>query len=234
MSNSYFKFKQFTVWHDKCAMKVGTDGVLLGAWVDVDNATNILDVGTGTGVVSLMLAQRSKASIIGVEIDECASNQALYNVSNSIWSNRIKIINEDYLLYEPEKRFDVIVSNPPFFENSIKSPDDKRSLARHVDSLNYETLLSKSARILTEDGSFSLIIPTDAADGVERIANGLNLYPAKRLQIVTKPGLAPKRCIITFKFNHRKCLVETILIEKERHIYSPEYIELTKEFYLKM
>ena len=170
MSNSYFKFKKFTIWHDKCAMKVGTDGVLLGAWVNVDNATKILDIGTGTGVVALMLAQRSDAEIIGIEIDSDAAEQASCNANESSWRNRIKIINQDFIHYNSKELFDVIVSNPPYFKNSIKSNDDKRNLARHVSSLNYQMLVEKAASLLLPTGSFSIIVPFDVIEDLEKYA----------------------------------------------------------------
>ena len=234
MSNSYFKFKKFTIWHDKCAMKVGTDGVLLGAWVNVDNATKILDIGTGTGVVALMLAQRSDAEIIGIEIDSDAAEQASYNANESSWKNRIKIINQDFIHYNSKELFDVIVSNPPYFKNSIKSNDDKRNLARHVSSLNYQMLVEKAASLLLPTGSFSIIVPFDVIEDLEKYACEVGLFPIRKLLIETKPGLAPKRCIVTFNYNHHECVNETILIETQRHIYTDEYINLTKDFYLNM
>ena len=141
---SYFKFKQFTVWHDKCAMKVGTDGVLIGAWVNLNNAKRVLDVGAGTGLIALMTAQRCDAEIVGIEIDENASIQAKENVSSSPWANRIAIENIDYNDYTSNELFDVIISNPPFFENSLKSNQANRNTARHDISLSFAQLISKT------------------------------------------------------------------------------------------
>ena len=133
MSNPYFQFKQFTVWHDKCAMKVGTDGVLLGAWASVQNAHKILDVGTGTGLVALMLAQRSlpDADIIALEIDEAAAGQARENVTRSPWKERVEVVQTDFRDYQSSDKFDVIVSNPPYFVDSLECPDQQRNAARH-------------------------------------------------------------------------------------------------------
>ncbi len=157
MSNPYFTFKQFTIWHDKCAMKVGTDGVLLGAWAPVENCKRILDVGTGTGLIAIQLAQRApQANITAVEIDKIAANQASDNVRNSPWANRIEVICADFRHYTPNERFDMIVSNPPYFINSLKCGNEQRNTARHTDELNYNLLFSHSATLLHE--RFDMIV----------------------------------------------------------------------------
>ena len=234
MANSYFQFKQFTVWHDKCAMKVGTDGVLLGAWTSVDGAQRILDIGTGTGLVALMLAQRSRAFIIALEIDGAAVGQAMENVSHSPWQDRIEVVEADFRHYTSTTLFDVIVSNPPYFADSLKCPDRQRNTARHDNELTYEDLLEGVSRLLSATGEFTVIIPADVSEKVKEIALDYSLYPYKQLNIITTPGLSPKRCLITFKFQNQKCLTENMVIELARHEYSPEYIELTKDYYLKM
>ena len=156
MSNPYFQFKQFTVWHDQCAMKVGTDGVLLGAWASVERARRILDIGTGTGLVALMLAQRSllDAKIVALEIDEAAAGQARENVARSPWQERIEVVQADFKKYRSSDKFDVIVSNPPYFVDSLECPDRQRAAARHNDSLTYEELLEGVNRLLAADGLF--------------------------------------------------------------------------------
>ena len=133
MSNPYFQFKQFTVWHDKCAMKVGTDGVLLGAWTSVESAHRILDIGTGTGLVALMLVQRSlpDANIVALEIDEAAVGQARENIIRSPWKERVEVVQADFRKYRSSDKFDVIVSNPPYFVDSLECPDRQRTAARH-------------------------------------------------------------------------------------------------------
>lgn len=236
MSNTYFQFKQFTVWHDKCAMKVGTDGVLLGAWASVRNAHKILDVGTGTGLVALMLAQRSlpDADIVALEIDKAAAGQAGENVARSPWKERIEVVQADFRNYQSSDKFDVIVSNPPYFVDSLGCPDQQRNAARHNDSLTYEELLEGVAGLLAEDGAFTIVIPTDVADRVKMIATAKNLYAVRQLNVITKPGGIPKRTLITFTFSNRECVIEELLTELARHQYSEEYIALTREYYLNM
>ena len=222
MPNSYFQFKQFTVWHDKCAMKVGTDGVLLGAWSHVGDAQRILDIGTGTGLVALMLAQRSKAFIIALEKDCAAVRQAIENVSHSPWQDRIEVVEADFRCYTSTTQFDVIVSNPPYFTNSLKCPNRQRNTARHDNELTYEELLKGVSQLLSTDGEFTIIIPADASEKVKEIALNYSLYPYKQLNITTKPGLSPKRCLITFKFQDQEYQTKNIVIELSRHKYSQE------------
>ena len=139
MSNLCFEFKQFTVWHDKCAMKVGTDGVLLGAWANVESAKHILDVGTGTGLIALMLAQRTvQADVTAIEIDSMAAIQARENIAHSPWKNRITLFNCDFRYFHDDLKYDLIVSNPPYFVNALKCLDKQRNMARHTDLLYYE------------------------------------------------------------------------------------------------
>lgn len=237
MANPYFQFKQFTVWHDKCAMKVGTDGVLLGAWSSLEGATKIMDVGTGTGLVALMLAQRSlpDAHIVALEIDSAAAGQARENVERSAWKDKIDVVQADFRLYDTPVRFDVIVSNPPYFVDSLECPDRQRSTARHNNSLSYEELLHGVTRLLSENGRFTIVIPTDVVDKVKLIASECNLYAIRQLNILTKPGGKSKRTLIAFSFDGRKeCVVEELLTELARHQYSEEYIALTREYYLHM
>lgn len=237
MANPYFQFKQFTVWHDKCAMKVGTDGVLLGAWTSVEGATKILDVGTGTGLVALMLAQRSlpDAHIVALEIDEAAAGQAKENVARSAWKDRIEVVQTDFRLYDSSAKFDIIVSNPPYFVDSLECPDRQRSAARHNHSLAYEDLLQGVARLLSDSGRFTIVIPADVADRVKLMASGCGLYAIRQLNILTKPGGESKRVLITFSFdNPKECVVEELLTEVARHQYTEEYITLTREYYLNM
>lgn len=235
MANPYFKFKQFTVWHDRCAMKVGTDGVLLGAWSDVTNACRILDIGTGTGLVALMLAQRSVAHITALEIDKEAVSQAKENICSSPWKERIHVEHQDFRDYTPETKFDLIVSNPPYFVDSLVCPGEQRTMARHNSSLGYHDLLEGVARMLTTDGKFCVIIPSDAVEDMVDIAKHVSLYPSKRMDIITSPGKSSKRALIEFVLNSdRVCEISQLLIEEKRHQYSPEYILLTRDYYLNL
>lgn len=234
MANPYFQFKQFTVWHDKCALKVGTDGVLLGAWAPAKEARQILDTGTGTGLVALMLAQRSQAFITALEIDKEASIQATENVDRSPWQNRIEVVQADFKTYNPTQRFDLIVCNPPYFIDSMKCIDEQRNTARHNNELNYEELLQGVSLLLSEDGVFTLVIPTVVSEKVKSIAAEYQLYPSRQLFVITKPGANSKRTLINFTKEKQVCQKEELLTEISRHKYSQEYIDLTKAFYLKL
>ena len=235
MSNSYFKFKQFTVFQDKCAMKVGTDGVLLGAWVSVDKAKRVLDVGTGTGLIALQLAQRNpQAEVVAIEIDSITAAQASTNVSGSPWPDRIEVVCHDFQRYSPEEKFDLIVSNPPYFTDALKCPDEQRRMARHADSLNYFSFFQQSARLLYEHGAVSIVIPSEAERIVTNAAWNYKLFPLRRLQVFTKLGKPCRRILLTFGFQEGKCIEETLCIETEHYRYTAEYIALTKDFYLKM
>lgn len=235
MSNSFFQFKQFTVWHDKCAMKVGTDGVLLGAWTSVRNVHRILDVGTGTGLVALMLAQRSlpDTNIVALEIDEAAAEQARENICRSPWKDRIEVLQKDFKKFDSLDKFDVIVSNPPYFVNALGCPGQQRNTARHNSSLTYEDLLQGVAKLLSREGIFTIVIPTDVSDRVKEIGTASGLFAVRQLNVVTKPGGSPKRTLISFSFSKQVCLVEEMLTELARHKYSEEYTALTKEYYLR-
>lgn len=235
MSNLYFRFKQFTVWHDKCAMKVGTDGVLLGAWAEAEDAEKILDVGTGTGLIALMLAQRNaQAQITAIEIDEAASAQAETNVACSPWASRIQIACKDFSLFQSDDKYNLIVSNPPYFIDALTCPDRQRSMARHTGELNYELLFSRSAQLLHQQGRVCIIIPAEVEQQVIDTAWKYNLYPSRRLQVITKPGKLCKRVLISFKQQMGECVNETLCIEEAHHQYTAEYIALTRDFYLNM
>lgn len=236
MSNSFFQFKQFTVWHDKCAMKVGTDGVLLGAWTSVCEAHRILDVGTGTGLVALMLAQRSgiDSFIVALEIDAMAAQQAEENASRSPWKDRIQVIRNDFKEFSSSEKFDVIVSNPPYFVDSLACPNSKRNVARHNNSLTYRDLMQGVAGLLSEKGEFTIIVPADVSVLVKDTALADGLYAIRQLNVITKPGDKPKRVLITFSFSKQEFVEQELLTELARHQYSEEYIALTKEYYLHM
>ena len=235
MPNPFFKFKQFIIHHDRCAMKVGTDGVLLGAWVNLSNSQHILDIGTGTGLIALMMAQRCKASnITAIDIDEEAVNQANENIQASPWKEQVKAVQQDICSYQPNVLFDTIVSNPPYFINSLKSSDAQRNTARHTDSLSAEDLMRKSAELLTEEGHFSIILPTEQIEELIQIGERVGLYPSRRTNVITRPGLLPKRTLMEFCKRNTSYPTDELIVELDRHVYSEEYIALTRDFYLKM
>lgn len=234
MPNPYFSFKRFTVYHDRCAMKVGTDGVLLGAWADVASARQVLDIGTGTGLIALMVAQRSHARIKAIDIDEDAVGQARENVAASPWKDRIEVERQDVCRFTPGCLFDAIVSNPPYFADSLKCPDGQRNAARHTDSLDFDRLIASAARLLHPEGAFSVIIPTDGKELFLAIAARYGLHLSRQTLVHTKPGAEPKRVLLALKFAADDCTMDDLTIELSRHVYSAAYTALTKEFYLKM
>ncbi len=236
MPNPYFRFKKFTVYHDRCAMKVGTDGVLLGAWVNV-LGENVLDVGTGTGLISLMMAQRNdKVVIDAIDIDGDAVSQAKDNIYNSPFGNRIKCWNASLQEFSSkvEKRYDVIVSNPPFFVQSLKSPNKERSLARHTDSLPIEDLIGLSASLLSQTGRISFIYPYDYKAELMKLAEEHNLSVSRITNVLPTFDSVPKRILIELAKEEVLPTENDLIIEKERHVYSEGFTSLLKDFYLKM
>jgi len=232
MPNPYFQFKQFTVFHDQCAMKVGTDGVLLGAWTDCSRSEKILDVGTGSGLIALMLAQRSNALIDALDIDENACKQAAYNVEKSIFLDRIRIIQSDFNDFYADYKYDLIVSNPPYFTNSLPAPDSQRNIARHNHALSFEILLKKSITLLTGKGKIALILPYDAENQIQSLAESNGLFLCRETIVRPKPDANPKRILLEYSKIKTEPETSTLYIEKERHVYSEEFRKLTEEFYL--
>ena len=235
MSNPYFRFKQFTVFHDRCAMKVGTDGTLLGAWTDITGVQSILDIGTGTGLVALMLAQRSQAHIDAVEIDAEACIQAQENVARSPWRDRIQVYQGSVQDYATtcSKRYDLIVSNPPFFDNASKASQKARTVARHSDSLRQLDLLQVTEKLLCENGRLVVIYPTDAAQLFQEKAESFGFFCQRKLSV--KPTLASqtKRIILELGKYQLPSQENILTIEASRRVYTPEFISLIKDFYLK-
>ncbi|MBN1951826.1 MAG: methyltransferase [Bacteroidales bacterium] len=236
MPNPYFRFKQFTILQDKCAMKVGTDGVLLGAWVATGDARRILDIGTGTGLIALMLAQRSGADIHAVEIDPGAAEQAGENFRNSPWAVRLKILRQDFLEFvHHAEPYDLIVSNPPYFRNSLKAPDPSRATARHDHQLDLDGLLSGAASLLNPNGRVGLVYPAAEMQRVEEVAASYGLFLSGKTEIIPAPGKAPKRVLFEFDTNDHQGECNTnylVLEETGRHRYSEAYKILTQDFYL--
>ncbi|MGA9637334.1 tRNA1(Val) (adenine(37)-N6)-methyltransferase [Flavobacterium sp.] len=236
---SKFEFKQFTIYQDRCAMKVGTDGVLLGAWVPIDHFPfSVLDIGAGTGLIALMLAQRSKAEQIdALEIDEEAYEQAVDNFENSSWADRLFCYHAglDEFMEEPEDEYDLIVSNPPFYGEDYKSNDEQRDLARFQDALPFEDLVEAADLLLSEEGVFAVIIPFNEEERFVSLAKEFELYPFKITRVKGTPTSKIKRSLLAFSRNEEVALIiDELVIEKKRHDYTEEYINLAKEFYLKM
>lgn len=219
-------------------MKVGTDGVLLGAWSRVETSNHILDIGTGSGLIALMTAQRNPAAVIdAIDIDPAASEQATENAQASPFKERISVHPlslEDFVAVAP-KKYDHIISNPPFFSASLKCPDQQRSTARHTDTLSLAGLLTGSLQLLAENGYISLVLPYENLPEIERLIAGTTLAISRLTLVKPRPDTAPKRILVELKNgsvpNREK---NELVIELERHIYSPEYTGLTREFYLKM
>lgn len=237
MPNPYFNFKQFSVYQDKCAMKVGIDGVLLGAWADVTNAYSILDVGTGTGLIALMLAQRSDAEILAIDIDADAVIQANENALNSPWGNKISVsqITFQKLAETSESRFDLIVSNPPFFVNSLKAPEQKRNTARHTDTLSHSELVNSASKLLSANGRLCIILPVEEGSKCIEYANSQNLFCKKIVKVQPRPDKAAHRLLIEFSSEFCETIVSELCIENgERHNYSPEFTAIASPYYLKL
>ncbi|QZT35696.1 tRNA1(Val) (adenine(37)-N6)-methyltransferase [Halosquirtibacter xylanolyticus] len=233
--NNYFRFKQFTIVHEKSGMKVGTDGVLIGAWSDHPAPQRVLDIGSGSGLTPLMLAQRYPVEITGVEIDPIAAAEAESNIAQSPWKERISIVHTSIQEYKSSHSFDLIVSNPPFFQNGPTSPDPLRKRARHTDSLSFEDLMKSVATLLSENGFFCVILPANQIDYIINIGLHNKLYLNKVCYVRPKQDSAPKRVMLRFCLHEKTRIIEeSLFIEKDRHLYSDDYISLTEEFYLKM
>ena len=243
-----FTFKQFQVNQDRCAMKIGTDGVLLGAWTPlINNPYNVLDIGAGTGILSLMLAQRSNAEhtsqngelatqIDAIEIDEDAYEQCVENFEASPWGDKLFCFHAglDEFVDEPEDEYDLIISNPPFYTDDYKSATTSRDLARFEDALPFEELIEAAALLLSDNGIFSVIIPYKEEEQFVSLCKELDLFPLKITRVKGTPTTEIKRSLLAFCRMEQTPLIDELVIEISRHNYTPEYIELTKEFYLKM
>lgn len=218
-----FKFKHFSVSQDLCAMKVGTDGVLLGAWAN--GGDSILDVGTGTGLIALMMAQRyPDAQITAVDIDEGATRQALQNVENAGCQHRIKVLQEK--VQEHEGLYDAIVSNPPFFIDSLGAPDVQRNMARHAGTLPYAELMQSAWRLLKDDGELSVVVPFDYRHRMEDEATFVGFFPRRVCAIKTVERKPVRRFLLSFRKHPCDCVLEMMTMGDEH------YQQLTKDFYL--
>jgi tRNA1Val (adenine37-N6)-methyltransferase len=257
MANDYFKFHQFTVRQDRCAMKVGTDGTLLGAWAQ--GGQTVLDIGTGTGLIALMMAQRfPKACVVGIDIDHEAVSQARENVAESPFRN-IEIVEADVKNFSTEvwssarpesltthrsfdfdticshgfSTFNAIVSNPPYFVDSLECPDNQRTQARHTSSLTYRDLMSAVGRLLSDDGEFSVVIPFDSKKLLESEAALAGLFKVRECAVRTTPCKLPKRYLLAFRKHPAALEVTEGIIEIAPNVRSEWYQQLTKDFYIK-
>ena len=232
---NYFKFKQFTIFQTNMVMKVGTDGVLLGAWVNCSEATNILDIGTGTGLIAIMLAQRSNAKITGIDILENVCKLALKNVENCKWKTRINIKNISFQEFATKKteKFDLIITNPPFFTNLLKPDNYNLKIAKHNDLLPFNELIENVNKVLSKNGKFCLIIPIENSDSFIKLCEKNELYCTKKMFVKPNHSKKPKRILMEFQKNKTKLISENFTIEtSERHKYTTEYKKLTEDFYL--
>ena len=232
---STFRFKQFQITQNRAAAKVGTDAVLLGAWTPIINEPKkILDIGAGTGVISLMMAQRTQnAEITAVEIDLEAFEEAKLNFEASPWGNRLNCLKSDIKTVFFSSYFDLIVSNPPFYTEKTFAPNNRRNVARNTSNLNFSDLIEKVNSLLSPEGIFSVIIPFKEEKTLCELAEKNNLFPIKKTHVRGNENAPIKRSLITFGREQKKSTPDELIIEVERHIYTQEYINLTKHFYLK-
>lgn len=234
--NKYFQFKEFKIIQEQAAMKVGTDGVMLGAWVNTGSAKQILDVGTGTGLIALMMAQRTNASITGIEIESKAAEEALTNSKNSPWHNRISIVNaslQSFAQAEPEK-FDLIISNPPFFSNSQKSKCEMLAMAKHNHMLPPADLIDCSVRLLNPGGRLAIILPCDSVTVIKQLAAKAQLHLLRETEVKPNSIKKPHRLLMEFgKTAHQPVEKDSVLIHNDDgYGFTNQYKSLTQMFYL--
>lgn len=230
-----FTFKQFHINHDRCAMKVGTDGILLGAWAPVEQARRVLDIGSGSGLIALMLAQRSRSDchIDGVELDSDAVTQARENVAASPWADRVAIIESAVQGYQADP-YDLIVSNPPYFVAGQSFSDPARAMARHTGALDSNALLAACDRLLAPNGEVALVLPTAMADEILCISADYDLHGICYTAVITREGKEANRVLLRLGRGLNRCERGDIVIHSADGAYSDRYIQLTSPFYLKM
>ena len=228
-----FRFKQFSIEDDQSSMKVGTDAVLLGAWTNPAQARSILDIGCGSALISIMLAQKTNALINGIEIDKESAEQASQNCLKSKWSDRLNIVHSSFQSFclKPQK-FDLIVSNPPFFNNSLKSPKLSKTNSKHTVLLSFQELLMGTKRLLTDDGLANFILPYSELDFFKTTATIEGLYINRTLLIKPKPNKEINRCILSLQHSPSKLIEDLLCIRNSDSSYSDDYKALTSEFYL--
>lgn len=233
-----FKFKEFTINQDQCAMKIGTDGVLLGAWTSIkENPHSILDIGTGTGVIALQLAQQTNAETIdAIEIDDKAYEQAVENFENSDWGDRLFCYHAslEEFVTEIDEKYDLIVSNPPFYTDEFESENNARNKARFTSSLSFLTLLNGVSHLLSTAGLFSVIVPFKEEQNFIQLASKVNLFPVRICRVKGTPIAETKRSLLELSFLESDLITTELIIENSRHQYTKDYVEVVRDFYLKM
>ncbi|MEL0652730.1 methyltransferase [Algibacter sp. TI.3.09] len=233
-----FKFKEFSVNQDQCAMKIGTDAVLLGAWASLEaNPFAILDIGAGTGVLGLMLAQRSHAEVIdAIEIDDDAYEQCVDNFELSPWGDRLFCYHAslEEFAEEIDDEYDLIICNPPFYAEDYKTENESRDLARFQDAMPFNHLLESVSILLSPEGSFNVIIPFNEEDNFIALAKDFLFHPTRVCRVKGNPETEIKRSMLAFSFRESETTTTELIIETKRHQYTQDYINLTKDFYLKM
>lgn len=231
-----FRFKQFEISQENAPMKVGTDGVLLGAWVSVTHSKKALDIGTGTGLIALMLTQRNdEIQVTAIEPNELALNDARINIENSEWKDRIKLVDSSLEDFESASKFDLILSNPPFFHRDLLSPNEDRSMARHALDFDH-VAFAKTSDFLEQTGVLAGIYPVSIFKKFDSAARVLGLKPRRICEVQPTPSKAPHRILFEYSFAEvENCSFSTLIIEENgRHRYSEKYIDLTREFYLNL
>ncbi|KLN95820.1 tRNA(1)(Val) (adenine(37)-N(6))-methyltransferase TrmN [Moellerella wisconsensis] len=231
-----FTFKQFFVGHDRCAMKVGTDGVLLGAWAPVENACKALDIGCGSGLISLMLAQRQpRLHIDAIELDPVAAEQAAENFQASPWADRLQVYAENVLdfVQQTQNKYALIVSNPPYFEPAVSCRDSYRDQARYTGTLNHQSLLMCAKKLLTADGLFCVVLPSDVAENVEQLALQQGWSVFQRTNISDKSTTPIHRVLLAFSQQPTETLIDSLVLKQDDgKTYTPQFIQWITDFYV--
>ena len=229
----FFDFKKFRVYQERSAFKIGTDGVLLGAWADASLAENALDIGTGTGLIALMLAQKSSCSITALEPDKDSYNEAVHNVGISPWSKKIRVLNKRLQDYQISTKYDLIVTNPPFFQRSLHNADKRLSRARHNYDLDSSALLNAAVKLLNADGKMCLVLPYTEAALFIADASEYGLYCNRVLKVKPLPSSGVKRMLMEFGKEKKQLHQSFLVLETgKRHEYSADYKKLTADYYL--
>lgn len=239
MSNNYFRCKQFTVFQDRCAMKVGTDGILLGAWADMHDCCRVLDIGTGTGLVALMLAQRyDNCRVLSLDVDENAVQQADRNFRESPFSRKLEALHIDFKAFARQsfEKFDAFVCNPPFFKDSLTSPNAFRTLARHDHTLSLHEILEGCHRLSTQMSRLSLIFPFDRKTEIETEAQAFDWYISRQTVVFPKRGKSPNRLLVELskEKNSDDVSISELVIYEADGTYTDDFVALVKDFYLKL